>query len=200
MKNSSGSFPGNSGQVVKEFLIDNGVDISQFDYKSKEQSDTRTRRFKRKIQGTDVAMPCDPTNKRVKNELKRLVDERKYSLGELIVPQSFQEVVLNEDLSLSVSEYHTLGCKHQLKLICEKMNKNQDKYFKLFCDVELDEMDDSDVLKELKRINEYDEFKSNEESRLILKLHQRRCFLQFWHDGSTISNHGAFINYGERGA
>ena len=193
MKNCSGSFPGNGGQVVKEFLIDNGVDISQSDYKSKEQSDTRTRRFKRKIQGTEIAMPCDPTNKRVKNELKRLVDEGKYSLGELIVPLSFQKVVLNEDLSLSVSEYHTLDRKHQVKLIREKMNKNEDKYFRLFSDVELDEMDDSDVLKELKQINEYDEFKSNDESRLILKLHQRTRFLQFWHDGSTISNHGHLL-------
>ena len=76
MKNGSGSFPGNGGQVVKEFLIENGVDISQFDYTS------RTRRFKRKIQVTDIAMPCDPTNKSVKNELKRLVGEGKYSLGE----------------------------------------------------------------------------------------------------------------------
>ena len=99
---------------------------------------------------------------------------------------SFQKVVLNEDLSLSVSEYHTLGRKQQLKLIRENMNKKQEKYFRLFSDVELDEMDDSDVIKELKRINEYDEFTSNDELRMILKSHQTRRFLQFWHDGSTI--------------
>ena len=35
MKSGSGSFPGNGGQVVKEFLIENGVNIIQFDYKLK---------------------------------------------------------------------------------------------------------------------------------------------------------------------
>ena len=54
-------------------------------------------------------------------------------------------------------------------------------------------MDDSEVIKEPKRINEHDESKSNEESRMILKLHQRRRFLQFWHHGSTISNHGHLL-------
>ena len=193
MKNSSGSFPGNGGQVVKEFLIESGVDISQFDYKSKEQSETRTRRHKRKIQGTDIAIPCDPTNKNVKDALKRLVDEGKYTLGELIVPQAFQQVVLNEDLSLSVCEFQTLGRKQQLKRIRENMNRKQQKYFRLFSDIELDEMDDSNIIKELNRIHEYDEFKSDDELRMIFKLHQRRRFLQFWHDGSTIANHGHLL-------
>ena len=57
--------------------------------------------------------------------------------------------------------------------------------------------DDSNIIKELNRIHEYDEFKSDDELRMIFKLHQRRRFLQFWHDGSTIANHGHFTNYGE---
>ena len=104
------------------------------------------------------------------------MDEGKYTLGELIVPQAFQQVVLNEDLSLSVCEFQTLCRKQQLKRIRENMNRKQQKYFRLFSDIELDEMDDSNIIKELNRIHEYDEFKSDDELRMIFKLHQRRRF------------------------
>ena len=92
------------GQVVKEFLKENNVDFSRLHYKSKEHSDDRVRRCKRKVQGSGISMPCDPTNQAVKKELKRLVSEGKYTLGELIVPQTFEKMILNDDLSLSTIE------------------------------------------------------------------------------------------------
>ena len=78
-------------------------------YKSKEHSDDRIRRCKRKFQGTDISIPCDPTNQAVKKELKELVNKGKYTLGELIVPQSFEKIILDDDLSLNVTEFTTLG-------------------------------------------------------------------------------------------
>ena len=101
MKNKEGNIPGNGGQVVKEFLIENGIDLSSFNYKSKDRNNENTRRCKRKIKGTSISLPCDPTNVKVKKELKRMVHEGNYSLGELIVPQKYKKVVLNDDLSLS---------------------------------------------------------------------------------------------------
>ena len=92
MKNNAGNFPGNWGQVVKEFLKEKNVDFSRLHYKSKEHSDDRVRRCKRKVQGSGISMPCDPTNQAVKKELKRLVSEGKYTLGELIVPQLFEKM------------------------------------------------------------------------------------------------------------
>ena len=89
MVNKEGKIPGNGGQVVKEFLINNGIDLSCFNYKSKDISGDHTRRCKRKIKGTTISLPCDPTNVKVKKELKRLVHDGNYSLGELIVPQIF---------------------------------------------------------------------------------------------------------------
>ena len=49
MKNKEGNIPGNGGQVVKEFLIENGIDLSSFNYKSKDRNNENTRRCKRKI-------------------------------------------------------------------------------------------------------------------------------------------------------
>ena len=98
MKNSAGNFPRNSGQAVKDFLSKNNVDFSRLHYKSKERSDDRIRRCKRKFQGTDISIPCDPTNQAVKKELKELVNKCKYTLGELIVPQSFEKIILNIDI------------------------------------------------------------------------------------------------------
>ena len=65
----------NGGQIVKEFLINNGIDLSCFNYKSKDISGDYTRRCKRKTKGTSIPLPCDPT--KVKEELG--------DLGELIV-------------------------------------------------------------------------------------------------------------------
>ena len=116
MKNKEGNIPGNGGQVVKEFLIENGIDSSSFNYKSKDRNNENTRRCKRKIKGTSISLPCDPTNVKVKKELKRMVHEGNYSLGELIVPQKYKKVVLNDDLSL-FSWKENIPEKHQKKNI-----------------------------------------------------------------------------------
>ena len=119
MKNSAGNFPRNGGQAAKDFLSKNNVDFSRLHYKSKERSDDRISRCKRKFQGTDISIPYDPTNQAVKKELMELVNKVKYTLCELIVPQSFEKIILNDDLSLNVIEFTTLGRKHQLSLIRE---------------------------------------------------------------------------------
>ena len=151
----------------------------------------RIRRCKRKFLGTDISIPCNPTNQAVKKELNELVNKCKYTQGELIVPQSFGKIILNDDLSLNVIEFTTLGRKHQLSLIREKNKKKQEGYFRIFSDNQLNNMTNFDLIEELKRIDEYDKFTgSNNELKSKLKLHQRRCFLQFWQDGSAIANHG----------
>ena len=87
MTNSNGKLPGNAGQIVKEFLRENGADISNLQYKRKGNEDNCTRRKRRKIKGTSISIPCDPTNKNVKNELKKMLNAGKYTLGEVVVPQ-----------------------------------------------------------------------------------------------------------------
>ena len=95
---------------------------------------------------------------------------------------------------LNVIEFTTLGRKHQLSLIREKMNKKQEEYFRIFSDNQLNNMTNFDLIEETKRIDEYDKFtSSNNELKSKLKLHRRRRFLQFWQDGSTIFNHGHIL-------
>ena len=181
MENNARNFPGNGGQVVKEFLKEKNVDFSRLHYNSMEHSDDRVRRCKRKVYGTGISMPCDPTNQAAKKELKRLANEGKYTLGDLIVSQTFKKMILNEGLSLTIVEVNTLGRKHHLSLIREKLNKNKEEYFRVFTDDELN------------RMNEYDQLCSNDELKTKLKIHQRRRFLLFWQDGATISNLGHIL-------
>ena len=102
-------------------------------------------------------------------------------------------MILYDDLSLTIIEVNTLGRKHQLSLIREKLNKNQEEYFQLFTDDQLNNMTNCDLIGELKRINEYDQLCRNDELKNKLKIHQRRRFLQFWQGGATISNHGHIL-------
>ena len=95
---------------------------------------------------------------------------------------------------LNVIEFTTLGRKHQLSLIREKTNKKQEEYFRIFSDNQLNNMTNFDLIEETKRIDEYDKFtSSNNDLKSKLKLFRRRRFLQFWQDGSTISNHGHIL-------
>ena len=104
MKNSNGKLPGNAGQIVKEFLIKN-ADMSNLYYKGKENEHNCSRRKRRKMKGTIISIPCDPTNENVKNELKEMVNDGKYK---------YEKTIINEDLSLAVKEIHVDGRKNNL--------------------------------------------------------------------------------------
>ena len=76
-----------NGQIVKEMMINNGVDLSRFSIKRSDAINYR--KVKRNIEGTDISMPCGITVKRLKQDFQDLVDDGKYSNGEPIVPQNF---------------------------------------------------------------------------------------------------------------
>ena len=97
MKNKAGALPSNSGQVVKEFLEKKGTDLKKFDYKGKGK--TIMRRSKRRINGTKVSIPTEPTNKKIKQNMKTKITSGDYAIGELITPQSFEILKINNDNS-----------------------------------------------------------------------------------------------------
>ena len=97
MKNKAGALPSNSGQVVKELLEKKDIDLKKFDYKGKGK--TIMRRSKRRINGTKVSMPTEPTNKKIKQNMKTKISSGDYTIGELITPQSFEILKINNDNS-----------------------------------------------------------------------------------------------------
>ena len=73
----------------------------------------------------------------------------------------------------------------------EKTGKKQKKYFRVFNDENIIKMAKTEIIKEVERINEYriSLYQLNkEELAKILISYQRKRHLQFWQDGSRVSN------------
>ena len=88
----------NGGQIVKDTLVNNGIDLERFEYLGK-STELRIRR--KKIRLTEgITMPCEPTNKQVIEELKKKVADGIYTMGEEIVPQTFQKYAIKDGKTL----------------------------------------------------------------------------------------------------
>ena len=189
MKNKAGALPSNSGQVVKEFLEKKGIDLKKFDYKGKGK--TITRRSKRRINGTKVSMPTEPTNKKIKQNMKTKISSGDYTIGELITPQSFEILKINNDNSYEKILTELYGRKIPLIEIRKKFAEQHKKFFRLHSTKEFQNMSREDITFELTRINEFSYIMDTTTELLLQKLKSFSCkrHLQLWHDGSTINNH-----------
>ena len=113
-------YPRNGGQIVKCFLEDNGININKFDYHSKGTTDTRLRRGKRKIDGTTVSVPADITNEQLKEFLIKDISSGLYTVGELIVPQKFTKLKIDDRNNIVPEEFEISGRKISLLDIRKK--------------------------------------------------------------------------------
>ena len=90
LKDKDSYAKGNESQIVKQFLIENSVDIDEkFRYHKKlgpDQVNVR-RQIKRLSDGNCI--PTDPCNDVVKRTLYDDINDGKYEMGELIVPMKF---------------------------------------------------------------------------------------------------------------
>ena len=50
-------------------------------------------------------------NTQVKEYLAKLINEGAYTIGDLIVPQKFEKLVLNADLTTEIKEFEIAGGK-----------------------------------------------------------------------------------------
>jgi len=84
---SSGNIALNGGQIVKEYLVSQGADLSRFKMcvKKDEKSDV-IRRRKRKGRGGEISVPTEITRKKLKEKLTEKLETGEYTVGELIVP------------------------------------------------------------------------------------------------------------------
>ena len=176
----------NGGQIVKEGLKKHGVDVERFTYHGKSTAQ-RHRRGKIRLPG-GIPMPCEPTNEQVVQFLKEKILNGEYSMGEEIVPQRFQKLILiNKEVK--VADVMVTGRKHPLRYIRKQFVKEHEKYMRIYTDEEYDNMNEADVHKELKRINEFENVDGERFciQLLTLKKFQRNRHLMLWHDTSTIS-------------
>lgn len=85
---SSGKIALNGGQIVKEYLISKGVDLTRFQMCVKKDHDKPEviRRRKRKGKGGEISVPTEITRKKLKEKLREKVHSGEYTVGEMIVP------------------------------------------------------------------------------------------------------------------
>ena len=84
--NKRGEIAKNGGQIVQEWLVNEGVNIQRF----KPQgfpSKIRARRKKKRGQGGEISIPVPETNEELKDKLKLKIASGEYTVGELIVPR-----------------------------------------------------------------------------------------------------------------
>ena len=85
---SNGKLASNGGQIVKEYFISRGVDISSFKSPCQRRNGKQiVRRRKRRSAGGEVSMPTDPTPEKLRGILAEKLSSGEYTVGEMIVPR-----------------------------------------------------------------------------------------------------------------
>ena len=107
------------------------------------------------MQGTDISIPTDVTNADVKRDLMMSIAEGTYTVGDLIVPQKFEKLVVNSDCAIEIKEFEIFGRKIPVDEIRNKQYMKRKYLYRIFAEDEIMEMSISDIVKELARINEF---------------------------------------------
>ena len=74
--NKAGQIAGNGGQIVKEWLISQGVNVTRFEEKQHQ---------KRKGQGGELSVPIEVSPEKLKKQMKEKIKSGEYTVGEMIV-------------------------------------------------------------------------------------------------------------------
>ena len=167
--------------------------MSRFNYQHK--GEECIRRKKRVLEGTDISIPSEITNKAVKKDLAIQIREGKYTAGNKNVPQTFRKLISTGAVP-EVNEFQVDGRKIPLIEIRKKQYEKKKEFYRLFNKNEVDNFSRGEVVRELDRINELHEEDLELETASLkqkfIKCNSTRN-LQFWHDGSCISNHSHLL-------
>ena len=142
-------------------------------------------------------MPCEITNKQLKDDLCQKIEDGIYSAGEIIAPKKFRKLTCKENNSPTIEEYTVAGRKIPLDTICKKFYIKNKMLYRLFINNEIDGFNREVVIRELDRMDELKTEHLNLETctlREIFRKFNTSRNLMFWHDGSCISNHSHFLS------
>ncbi|XP_065659796.1 uncharacterized protein LOC136083845 [Hydra vulgaris] len=95
----------------------------------------------------DISLPCEPTNKKIKQQLKKKIDDGTYNSGEKIVPQRYEKVFISsENQTITKKEVHIEGRKISLKDIRLNMFKDHEIFMKVQNDNELEALSQRQIV------------------------------------------------------
>ncbi|XP_048588889.1 uncharacterized protein LOC125572428 [Nematostella vectensis] len=190
---SSGQVALNGGQIVKEWLVRNGVDVDRFSTKRKNPMDPVIRRRKRRGHGGEISIPCEPDKKTLKAQLLQKIHTKEYSIGERIVPRKYEKLILTKDLKIKKEDVYTDGRKMPLANIRRTMLKKQEKFLRGTTEEGIAELTAEQLRTRLLQINEYVDGMAVPDMREKLKSHERTRHLMVWLDNSTVANSGYLV-------
>ncbi|XP_047122498.1 uncharacterized protein LOC105847932 [Hydra vulgaris] len=185
LHNKEGKIPGNAGQVIKELLKENCVDVAKFNLKSISTfnqtentniCNSKPRRRKRRLNVPgykSISIPMEVSNKVLKDKLEQDIEKGKYRIGKLIVPKTLTKTVCKNN-SLVTEEFLVSGRKLSIDDIRADMYENHKAFMRLATDQEYLALSRETIIDGLKRI---DEFNDDYENRSV--LHLRETFKKF---------------------
>ena len=93
--------------VVKESLIESGVDLTKFRIARKNAAPAPRRQLNR-MYGEQITTPVPRTNAAIRETLKSKIMNGEYRFGEIITPRRYRKLMLHPDGTLK-EEYFTLS-------------------------------------------------------------------------------------------
>ena len=144
---------------------------------------------------TSISLPTEESTEEINKQLNEKIEQGIYKLGELIIPQVYEKVTLQNN-KLTTQEIEIRGRRVNLLDIRRDMFEKHKKFMKLHSNEQIENLSQTDVVNLLRKIHEYTEDDDKEtlgELRSRLKKIQRTRNLMFWHDGSTLGGHGHIL-------
>ena len=89
VKNTNGEISGNGGQIIKECLKSEGVDVNRFKRKrdDTDEREEHIRRKKRRGTGGEITVPTEASPEKLRQMAKEKIQSGEYTIGQRIVPK-----------------------------------------------------------------------------------------------------------------
>lgn len=184
------------GEVVKEFLINAGVNLERFT-KYRKSANPVVRKAKMKQVGGEVSMPVWQTNDQLRRNIREEIQSGTFVMGNAIIPREYKKYKLDGNGNIHLETFTVSGRHIPLLELRERIyeehlqqgliREHSDNYYANFSH--------DKVVKRLKELNVFDE---NEELtcdqlKNKLKTFERTRHIMVWADHSSIMNHGHIL-------
>ena len=183
----------NAGQVLKEYAVKQGFNVSAMEHKSSPPP-PRIRRRKKKLPGGEISTPSLPTPTAITSERKEMIACGKLSIGEPCSPYRLTKSFVTTDGDVKTKQVEIVGRKLSLLELRQKLINQHQKYMRLMTDQEINELTRENILQLMSCAHhETSPSATTEELQLQLATLQRSRTLAVWHDHSNVLQQGYIL-------
>ena len=186
------NIPGkNCGQVVKEFAVKSGINVSRLEGVS--ESKTRQRSMLRRLPAGEISAPADPPSHVIKKEWTKMVESGKLSLGIPCVPFKLVKFMPSNG-ELVRNEISITGRKFPLQEVRQKLLKKHEMYMRLNQDDEISKMTVAKMQSFLVKCKyPTNPHSTSDQLYATIRKVQRTRTLVLWHDHGVLLGLGCIL-------